>query len=215
MNLCQNLTMDQLIEKNQALYAPVFSRISDLLAGKAVVLAAIDGRCGSGKTTMAAAIQRSFPCHVFHMDDYYLPFESREKNWPESIAGNMDLERIRQDILLPARFGQPVLYRPYDCRNSCFRASSAMAPARLNIMEGSYSHHPRLRDLYDLTVFLTLDTNEQERRLRLREGERFGGFASRWIPMEERYFAACAVESRSDYVLHTDRQIPEAGRQDH
>lgn len=200
------LTPDQIAKENQYRYAPVLSLIAERLSSaQGPVLIAIDGRCGSGKTTLAAAIRHAFPCSVFHMDDYYLPFEKREINWPESIAGNMDLTRIREDILLPVRAGQSVFYRPYDCVHRCFLQTSVREPLLLNILEGSYSHHPRLRDLYDMTIFLTLDGCEQERRLRLREGSRFENFANRWIPMEERYFAAFAIEAASDYVLYTDR----------
>lgn len=202
-------TADQIAGEDPNRYAPVFSRLSALLAStRGPVLVAIDGRCGSGKTTLADEIRQTFPCQVFHMDDYYLPFEERDRNWPEGIAGNMDLIRIREEILLPVRAGKPVFYRPYDCRSRRFRPISIREPVRLNIMEGSYSHHPSLRDLYDLTIFLTLDGSEQERRLRLREGQRFEGFANRWIPMEERYFAAFDIQASSDCVF-TNHPFPD------
>ena len=36
------------------------------------ILVAIDGRCGSGKTTLAAALQEMLQCPVVHMDDFFL-----------------------------------------------------------------------------------------------------------------------------------------------
>ena len=40
---------------------------------KPLVLA-LDGRCGSGKTTLAAALAGQFPAStVLHTDDFYLP----------------------------------------------------------------------------------------------------------------------------------------------
>ena len=41
------------------------------------VIVAIDGRCGSGKTTLAAKLQKQLHCSVFHMDDFFLRPEQR------------------------------------------------------------------------------------------------------------------------------------------
>ena len=44
--------------------------------GKRTVLA-IDGPCGSGKTTLAALLARLYDCPVFHADDFFLRPEQR------------------------------------------------------------------------------------------------------------------------------------------
>ena len=69
-------------------------------------------------------------------------------------------------------------------------------PARLVIVEGSYSHHPLLRPYETLRVFVTCTKAEQTRRLQAREGARYADFAARWIPLEEGYFAQYLRRSR-------------------
>ena len=72
------------------------------------------------------------------------------------------------------------------------------------VIDGSYSHHPELASAYDLKIFLTCSKAEQERRLRIREGDYYEiGFVPMWIPMEERYHAAFAIPENSDLIIDT------------
>ena len=43
------------------------------------IVIAIDGRCASGKTTLAEKLAQYFHANVFHMDDYFLRKEQRTK----------------------------------------------------------------------------------------------------------------------------------------
>ena len=171
------------------------------LARRGRLLLAIDGRCGCGKSTLAARLAADFGGSIFHMDDFYLPFEKRAENWRELPAGNMDLARFRDEVLELLHRGEAVSYRAYDCRNDRFLPTRVLAPTPLAIVEGSYSEHPLLREYYDLRVFLTAPAAVQRARLLAREGERFPAFKALWIPMEERYFAAFAIEERAVRVL--------------
>ena len=165
---------------------------------------AIDGRCASGKTCLASMIAQIFPCNVFHMDDFYLPAPLRT---PERMAvpgGNIDHERFLREVLAPVRRGEEVRFRPYDCASGQAGAQVTVPHRPLNIVEGSYSQQPALADGYDLKVFLTCTPEEQRRRLLHREGEEgLLAFERRWIPMEERYFAALHVEEESDLSVDT------------
>ena len=42
-------------------------KIDDLLTQKDMVIVAIDGKCTSGKTTLAAKLTEIYDCNVFHM----------------------------------------------------------------------------------------------------------------------------------------------------
>lgn len=168
------------------------------------VLVSIDGRCGSGKTTLAAYLQQKFSCNVFHMDDFYLPPVFHAKNWENIPAGNMDLVRLRSEILEPARDGQDVFYRTYDCHQNTRHVPLCVRHTPLTIIEGSYSQHPLLSELYDLKIFLTCTAQTQRERLQIREGDYFSMFEKQWIPMEERYFNAFSIEEKADILLHTE-----------
>lgn len=168
------------------------------------VLIALDGRCGSGKTTLAVQLAEQFPgSAVFHTDDYYLPPAQRIPNWAETPCANMDLTRLREEVLVPAQAGAAVRSRAYSCREGAYLPEQCVPPAPLYILEGSYSHHPILADFYDLKVFVTCSKKEQARRLQAREGERYENFVHRWIPLEEAYFAQCRIEALADRLWDT------------
>ena len=74
---------------------------------------------GSGKTTLAAQLARQFPQSItVHTDDFYLPPASRVANWEQIPCANMDLERLRTQVLTPAPAG-----RVPTCRNNALRPS--------------------------------------------------------------------------------------------
>lgn len=172
-------------------------------SGQGAILA-IDGRCGSGKTGLAQLISELFPCNVFHMDDFFLPFPLRTPERLSTPGGNVDDQRMREEVLTPLTQGKTVTFRSFDCHTGGFRAPLEVPYRPLNIIEGSYAHHPALRDCYDLTVFLTCTQEEQRRRLLAREGaEGLEPFLTRWIPMEERYFETFHIEEDSDLSVDT------------
>ncbi len=78
------------------------------------VLLAIDGRCGSGKTTLARALQEKSGAAVVHMDDFFLRPAQRTPERFAEPGGNVDRERVLEDVLIPFKQGRPVVYRPYD-----------------------------------------------------------------------------------------------------
>jgi len=168
------------------------------------LLISIDGRCASGKTTLAARLQQALDCSVFHMDDFFLRPEQRTQERYETPGENVDHERFLEEVLLPLSQGEAVCYRPFDCSTGQLGDPIPVKPAPVAVIEGSYSCHPNLAPFYDLKVFLTLSPEAQMRRIILREGEKYAEvFRTRWIPLEERYFAACQVEKTANLRFET------------
>ena len=117
---------------------------------------ALDGRCGSGKTTLANALAAQLPgCTLLRTDDFYLPPARRCPDWAHTPCANMDLTRLRDEALRPAYAGQPVAYRAYSCREGAYLPPAQLPAQPLVILEGSYSHHPLLRPYETLRVFVT------------------------------------------------------------
>ena len=145
---------------------------------------ALDGRCGSGKTTLANGLAAQLPgCTLLRTDDFYLPPARRSPDWAHTPCANMDLTRLRDEALRPAYAGQPVAYRAYSCREGAYLPPAQLPAQPLVILEGSYSHHPLLRPYETLRVFVTCTKAEQTRRLQAREGARYADFAARWVPL--------------------------------
>ena len=126
---------------------------------------AIDGRCGAGKSTLAAELAEAWDAPLFHMDDFYLQPHQRTAERLAEPGGNVDRERFLTEVLLPLREGKPVSYRRFDCGTFTFEPARLIEPADIAIVEGSYSLHPQLRDLYDLRIFMDVEPDEQMRRI--------------------------------------------------
>lgn len=169
------------------------------------VIVAVDGRCASGKTTFAALCKKIFlSCNVFHMDDFFLPPKMRTSERLSTPGGNVHYERAEKELFLPLTQGKEVAFAPFDCSAMDFGEKSSYPVKKLNLVEGSYSHHPALARYSALKIFLTCSKDVQRRRLAARCPERLTDFETRWIPLEEAYFAACLTEQKADLVLNTD-----------
>ena len=164
-------------------------QIDTLLEKKNFVLVAIDGKCTSGKTTLADKLAEIYDCNVFPMDDFFLRPEQRTPERSAEVGGNVDYERFQKEVLLPLKSGKAFSYRPFDCRTFTLAAPVAVTPQKLNIIEGTYSHHPYFCNPYDLKILLTVDEETQRQRILKRPAFLHERFFETWIPMENKYFA--------------------------
>ena len=181
---------------------PLVEQAEALRAVRGRVIAALDGRCASGKTTLAARLSEECGWSVIHMDHFFPRPEQRTLERLAQPGGNVDYERFLEEVLLPLRRGERAVYRPFDCGTQTVLEPIPFAPGPVVLVEGSYSCHPALWEHYDLRAFLTVDPALQLGRIAQREGEaRAQAFREKWIPLEERYFSAFDIEDRCDVRL--------------
>lgn len=178
----------------KSLVAKVKPQIDTLLKEKDHVIVAIDGKCTAGKTTLAAKLAEIYDCNVFHMDDFFLRPEQRTPERFAEVGGNVDYERFNEEVLIPLRAGLSFSYRPFDCSTFTLAGPVCISPKKLNIVEGTYSHHPYFGDLYDLKLLLTVDEETQRQRILQRPAFLHKRFFEEWIPMENAYFARLGSE---------------------
>lgn len=162
------------------------------------VTVAIDGMCGSGKSTLGELLVKKYDCNLFHMDDYFLRPVQRTKERFKEVGGNVDYERFYQEVLSHLSDKEGLVYQRYDCGSKTLAEKIQVPYHRLNIIEGAYSQHPYFKEAYDLRFFLSISPEEQKQRIRIRNGEeRLEQFVNEWIPMENRYFEASGIRSHS------------------
>ena len=164
-------------------------QIDTLLEENNLVIVAIDGKCTSGKTTLASKLAEIYDCNVFHMDDFFLRLEQRTPERFAEVGGNVDYERFQEEVLLPLKSGKAFSYRPFDCSTFTLAGPVDATPKKLNIVEGTYSHHPYFGSPYDLKILLTVDEETQRQRIQERPAFLHKRFFETWIPMENKYFA--------------------------
>jgi dephospho-CoA kinase len=162
---------------------------------------ALEGRAASGKSTLGALLERVYGANLFHMDDYFLPFERKT---PERLAepgGNVDYERAYEEIISRPKDAE-ILWRPFDCSEQGLGEWVRTAPKRLTVVEGCYSMHPTLRDGFDLKVFLDIDPERQSERILERNGpEMHARFVNEWIPLENRFFDGLEIRKIADLAF--------------
>lgn len=183
-------------------YIELFRRIDALLERKAGVNVAIDGNSGAGKSTLASLISEVYDCNVFHTDDFFLPPERKTPARLSQPGGNVDYERLRDEVIAGILSGGTFGYRRYNCRTGELSAPVLVTPRRLNVVEGVYSLHPALGSIFDLKVFLKAGGDVQKRRILERSGaELLRRFEEEWIPLENRYFTELHIMESCDLVF--------------
>ncbi len=186
----------------RTLPSPLQGRINALLHQKSQVLLAIDGPCGGGKSTLAEAIVRVFPdALIIRADDFFLQPHQRTPQRLSAPGGNLDRERLIEEVLKPLAARSYRGHQRYNCKVDLLEAvPGALQP--LIILEGSYSHHPDLSPFYDLKVFLDIGSALQLSRLEKRcEPEALARFTDSWIPLENTYFSHFNIRNQADVRL--------------
>ncbi|HCH82408.1 MAG TPA: hypothetical protein DE316_04930 [Eubacterium sp.] len=171
------------------------------ISSKQPFIMAIDGRCAAGKTTLAERLKKEYKCNVIHIDDFYLPMQKRTEAVMKHPGGNIDFQRLTDEILIPMTEGINVVYRPYDCHNDKYLTTQKINSKLITVIEGSYSCHPKLRSFYKLCVFMDVSKDLQIERLKARNPEKLEAFKSVWIPREEKYFDTCKIRESCDIII--------------
>ncbi len=127
----------------------------------------ISGGSGSGKTTFLNALRASFPVNevcFISLDDYYRPRETqkldaagiRNFDLPESI----EVETLRRDLNRLIA-GETIEKTEYAFNNELAQpGKKTFHPAPVIVIEGLFIYHyPRIRELFDLKLFIHAEDN--------------------------------------------------------
>ena len=193
----------RIIKEEYTKYYRVFIGIDELMRSESDQLTvAIDGNSGSGKSSLASLLENVYDCNLFHMDDFFLTPELRTEERLNEAGGNVDYLRFYNEVIKGLETGTEFSYRKFDCQLLAFIPAGLVKSKKFNIVEGSYSMHPKLINHYDLKIFLELNEAEQRRRILARNGpEMYKRFISEWIPMEEKYFKELGVKGKCDMII--------------
>lgn len=176
-------------------------RMSYQLPGKDRALIAIDGPSGSGKSTYACKLARQDGVMVVHMDDYFLPKEERKPDWTSDPGSNIDFDRLIGDVLEPFKKGEKIHLSHFDCDEQKRIDLGDMDSGAVLILEGSYSHHPKIAPLLDLKIWLECPEDERIIRLKAREGTGYQAFQKLWVPLEKSYNDRHHIREQSHMVV--------------
>lgn len=179
----------------------VFSGIDELLKSQDLVIVAIDGNSGAGKSHLSRLLGGIYDCNIFHMDDFFLTPGLRTVERLKEPGGNVDYVRFRHEVLNNIKTRNEFSYRKYNCSKGTFDEPVHVSPKKLNIVEGCYSMHPHLMKDYDLKVFLGIGKEKQKSRILQRNGPlMLERFVNEWIPLEDKYFDELRIPDKCDLI---------------
>lgn len=170
------------------------------LVKKSNLIIAIDGRCGSGKSTFADKLAKDYGFQIVHMDDFYLPLDMRNPERFQQIGGNIHTERFSYQVFDNIKKKNHFFYTKFDCKLLAFTKGVKVMVNKPIVIEGAYSMLEQFREIYDMKIFMDIDKQTQKERIVKRNGEKdWINFETKWIPKEEKYLKEKAILSVCDY----------------
>jgi uridine kinase len=182
--------------------------IRELARATSPIVVAVDGRSGTGKSTLSAWIARQCGATLIDQDDFYPggEIDAWRRLTPQQKADRViDWRRVRAEVLLPLRSGMPASWHPFDWETMEGLASEPITaqPSGIVILDGAYSSRPELADMIDLSILVTLPDAVRRERLEQREGEEYmSEWHAIWDEAEEYYFNAVRPPETFDLVIH-------------
>lgn len=181
----------------------VVEKIKILKSGKlGPIVVALDGRSGTGKSTLAKQIAAQVQGITVETDDFWIGGTNEEwdaRTPMERAEQAIDWRRIRKEVLEPLLSGQAASWYPFDFKKGSGLSEQAITkgPSGVIILDGAYSARPELEDLIDLKVLVEVPDDKGRRdRLVNREGQEYmSDWHSRWDPAEDYYFTKLRPKS--------------------
>ncbi|MEO7060708.1 MAG: hypothetical protein ABI083_13395, partial [Lapillicoccus sp.] len=155
-----------------------------------VLVVAIDGPSGAGKTTLARAVGRRVDARVVHLDDIY-------PGW-DGLAEAVPL--VTRQVLEPLSRGEDTAYQRWDwMRHRWGRTQPVLHAPRL-VLEGVGSSVLPAGSYAAVRVWVEASRDVRFARGMARDGEAYRPEWERWAAQEDALFTADATRDRADLV---------------
>jgi hypothetical protein len=155
----------------------------------------IDGRSGSGKSSLARILVSRWPLRgrvqLVALDSLY-------PGWDGLAAG---VDSARDQILRPHARGLIGVWERWDWEASAPAESHAVDPSLPLIVEGSGVVTAQTAPLGDVRIWLESPSASRRRRALERDGDTFRPHWERWSEQEERHIARDEPQTRCTHVF--------------
>jgi uridine kinase len=159
-------------------------------AGRTRVLA-IDGRSGSGKTSLAQELRAGLGAPVVSLEDLY-------GGW-DGLENGIDL--LVCEVLKPLAAGRTAWVPHYDWVARTWAEPVALDPPESLIVEGAGAGARRAAVYESLLVWLEAPLSVRKKRALDRDGETFAPHWERWAAREEAMLARERTPERAHVVI--------------
>ncbi|TRZ86030.1 MAG: hypothetical protein D4R83_05350 [Streptomycetaceae bacterium] len=159
---------------------------------------AIDGRAGSGKTTLAhelfLALTSERTVHVINLDEIYA-------GWDKALDSS--LTQALHQILDDFSQKKSTWVRQFNWAKESFDISQEIPPCTLLIIEGVGSGQKIVREYASATIWLDIDPAIGLQRVLQRDGAGISQRMHQWQIDEDHLFESDKTRENADFVLST------------
>lgn len=180
-----------------------FLQIEELLAKGTMCgttrLITIDGRAGSGKTTLAEDLhlhlQVRWRVEVIHLDDLY-------PGWTAALGAHLTNSLTR--IVGSLEKGEPVSLNIFNWSSGEFDSLRSFTAPEILIIEGVGSGQSSIRDSVAVTIWMEIGPEIGLKRVLERDGDQISTHMQEWQVMEVEHFKREATREGADFIFSTE-----------
>ena len=192
----------RVMPERYAVLIPLIAEIEKRNSRGLHTILAIDGQCGSGKTTIADLLKEIYNASVVRMDDFFVPPALRDEPHKKLPV---HYERFEEEVLPNLRTDSDFFYTAFDCSKMDYGDKVSVENKGLVIVEGSYSLAPRFGRYYDISAYVCCSPTDRIERLsnRCQSEALMQRFINEWIPCEDRYCEEFGIDKNADFIIET------------
>jgi len=159
-------------------------------AGRTRVIA-VDGRSGSGKTSLAAALRGELGAPVVTLEDLYGGWDGLERG----------IDLLVSEVLEPIAAGRAARVPRYDWAAGAWGAPWVLEPPHVLVVEGVGAGARRAARYASRLVWMEAAASVRENRALERDGETFAPHWDGWAAQEDALLARERTPERADLVI--------------
>jgi uridine kinase len=170
----------------------VAARTAAPRAGQVVVVA-VDGRSGAGKSVLAAAVAAELGCPVVRLDDVY-------PGWDGLAEG---VRIVTEEVLEPLSRGEPASHPTWDWTTGTWGPRVDVPAAPVVVLEGCGALAPTAAPYAAVAVWVEAPDEVRRARALARDGDLFAPHWERWARQEEALDGGDVPSAHADLVVRT------------
>ena len=168
-----------------------------------LVLIAIEGFGGSGKTTFAEQLRKTLDsAYVVNIDDFIVKEKLTEPSWDK---GAFDRERLEREVLIPATSSQLIQYEELIWETNTLSEPKTVPLVNYLIVEGISSYHPNIAHYYDYKIWVDTPIEIAKERGRARSGSNENAIHwDLWAENDLAYQKRHHPEQNADFIINNE-----------